>query len=112
MRVLTGDRIGIYNINATAAVPYRLEPDAQTFILPTESVQVGQNLTFDTLNYPYVFGVAAYAVDSANGRLPVLRICTRIYYTLQNVNLARLAKPACLPAAELAMFLRCYSLSF
>jgi len=83
VRVLPGDRFGIYNINATGIVPYRFDGNAKTFIHPTEPVQVGQEISFDTLEYPNVFGVAAYAVSSANGRLSV-RSRHLIAYTVIN----------------------------
>jgi len=69
VRVLTNDRIGVYNINSTGVVPYRFEHDAQTYVLRTEPVEQNQEVAFDTLDYPYAFGVAAYSVDSSNGRL-------------------------------------------
>ena len=70
MHVLPGDRIGFYNINSTGTVAYRLDHNARAFIQSTEPVQVGRDISFETLNYPYVFGVAAYSVNSANGRPP------------------------------------------
>lgn len=70
VHVLPGDRIGIYNINTTATVPYRLDDAAETYTRETEPVRVGQEISFDTLPYPVVFGVAAYSLNSPTGNPP------------------------------------------
>lgn len=64
-RALAGDLIGLYNINSTGAVAYRLNagnPHARVRGLSTDPIEVGEEVAFDSLSFPHIFAVAAYIV--------------------------------------------------
>jgi len=65
VRVVRGDRIGVYNINSTGALPYKLELNANvlTHTKLFGPIQVGENITFDQLRFPHRYAVAAYVLN-------------------------------------------------
>lgn len=75
VHIQRGDRIGIYNINSTGVVPYTIETSAQAHRSSSGTVQAGREISFDKLAYRVVFGVAAYAVNSANGNADAMVEC-------------------------------------
>jgi len=66
VRVRPGDRIGVYHINSGGALAYRLSghPNEKAETHPgSGTINQGDEITFDSLPFPYVFAIAAYVAN-------------------------------------------------